>query len=446
MNRFLFSPWIVTCLFCAGAIGQGSPKQIAEPATAAQAASVLDLTSFPMVDVDTDADAGQKTQLIASQSYPAKGTVINVAKKIQAELLKKGFTEAAGASITDDYGSATYVGRGFTITMTVFPGSKPTQSQVNIQNLGNVDLAKLPIPTGAKLLYAMPAVAAYVANAPVDKTKTEMQQLLRAQGWEPFGDTASSFYVKKNAIRLQVMITEAPGLDGKTSIQFSSEQLSVDLPTPPAFVSLQFTDSTGRMLMDSKQSQEEVVSYFKKSLGQIQWKPTTENTVRIGYEDCLIFRNEKKEMIEIKFRQVEGKTRADLRYQTAKQFAEDEKKADALIAELKKKREAEMERKKNPTKIEITAPTQSTASASGNNKSIEFTTKSGAAKASLQAWMKNQETEGWKKKVTIDTKEAGDYTLEKDGVEIHASFIDPGFIPGSITISVRGDYQLSVKK
>ena len=105
-----------------------------------------------------------------------------------------------------------------------------------------------------------------------------------------------------------------------------------------------------------------------------------------------------------------------------------------------------MERKKNPTKIEITAPAQSTASAAGNNKSIEFTTKSGTAKASLQAWMKNQEAEGWKKKVTIDTKEAGDFTLEKDGIEINASFIDPGFIPGSITISVRGDYQLSVFK
>lgn len=446
MNRFVFSLWIATGFICTGVFGQSVPKQIAEPATAAQAASVLDLTSFPVVNPDTDADAGLITSLIASQSYPAKGNVIDVAKKIQAELVKKGFTEAAGASITADYASATHVGRGFTINLTVFPGSKPNQSQVTIQNLGNVDLSKLPVPTGSKLLYAMPAIAAYAANSPVDKAKTEIQQLLRAQGWEPFGDTTSSFYVKKNAIRLQVMITEAPGLDGKTSIQFSSEQLSVDLPAPPAFVSLQFTDSTGRMLLDSEQSQEEVVSYFKKSLGQIQWKPTTENTVRIGYEDCLIFRNDKKEMIEIKFRQVEGKTRADLRYQTAKQFAEDEKKADAQIAELKKKREAEMERKKNPTKIEITAPAQSTASAAGNNKSIDFTTKSGTAKASLQAWMKNQEAEGWKKKVTIDTKEAGDFTLEKDGIEINASFIDPGFIPGSITISVRGDYQLSVKK
>lgn len=60
--------------------------------------------------------------------------------------------------------------------------------------------------------------------------------------------------------------------------------------------------------------------------------------------------------------------------------------------------------------------------------------------------MKNQEADGWSKKVTIDTKEAGDFTLEKDSVELHVSFIDPGFTPGSITISERGDYQLVIKK
>jgi len=245
MNRFVFSLGIATCLVYTGVHGQSAPKQITEPATAAQAASVLDLTSFPVVTPDTDADAGPTTLLIASQSYPAKGNVIDVAKKIQAELVKKGFTEAAGASMTADYASATHVGRGFTVTLTVFPGSKPNQSQVTIQNLGNVDVAKLPVPAGSKLLYAMPAFTAYAANSPVDKVKAEIQQLLRAQGWEPFGDTTSSFYVKKNAIRLQVMITEAPGLDGKTSIQFSSEQLSVDLPAPPAFVSLQFTTRQG---------------------------------------------------------------------------------------------------------------------------------------------------------------------------------------------------------
>ncbi|MFN7893211.1 MAG: hypothetical protein ACK5OC_23160, partial [Pirellula sp.] len=118
MNRFVFSLWIATGFICTGVFGQSVPKQIAEPATAAQAASVLDLTSFPVVNPDTDADAGPTTLLIASQSYPAKGNVVDVAKKIQAELVKKGFTEAAGASITTDYASATHVGRGFTINLT----------------------------------------------------------------------------------------------------------------------------------------------------------------------------------------------------------------------------------------------------------------------------------------------------------------------------------------
>ena len=95
MNRFVFSLWIATCLVYTGVHGQSAPKQIAEPATAAQAASVLDLTSFPVVTPDTDADAGPTTLLIASQSYPAKGNVVDVAKKA----LKK-YSAAFGVAVS----------------------------------------------------------------------------------------------------------------------------------------------------------------------------------------------------------------------------------------------------------------------------------------------------------------------------------------------------------
>jgi hypothetical protein len=445
MFRIFTITFAVFFLICNIVQSQDASKQFSEPATAAQAASVLDLSTFPMVDLDVDPDSSQSTQVIAYQSYPAKGAVIDVAKKIQAALLKKGFKETAGASFTEAYASATYQGRGFTIALTVFPGSKPSTAQVNLQNLGNVDLAKLPMPTGAKLLYALPAMVSFVSELPVDKTKSELQSLLLKQGWEKFGDTSASFYIKKNATRLQVMVSEAPGQGGKTSIQISSEQLSVDLPVPPSFGFLQYADSTGGMIFDTDKSQEEIIAFFKQSLGKTSWKPTTENTVRIGFEDHLIFRNDNKEYIEIKFRNVEGRTQAELKYQNAKQFAETEKKANAQIAELKKKREEEMERKKNPPKITITAPSQSTASEI-EDTSIEFTTKSGVAKASLQDWMKNQEAQGWKKTVNIDSKEIGEFTLSKDGAELNASFVDPGFIPGSITISVRGNYQLLFKK
>ena len=45
MNRCDFFVWISTCFLCAVVQSQSVPKQIAEPATAAQAAFVLDLTS-----------------------------------------------------------------------------------------------------------------------------------------------------------------------------------------------------------------------------------------------------------------------------------------------------------------------------------------------------------------------------------------------------------------
>ena len=198
------------------------------------------------------------------------------------------------------------------------------------------------------------------------------------------------------------------------------------------------------MLFDSDRSQEELVRYFKETLGKTKWQATTDNPVQIDFRDHLIFRNPAKEYIEIQFYEVEGKTRVNLKYQNAKQFAETEKKVDAALDAAKKKREAEMKKKNNPATIEIALPANAKLGEKGE-KSIELSTSSGGAKAAIAEWLKQYEKDGWKLEKTVDEKEVGEYELTKDEMVLHVSFVDPGFIPGSITISVSGDFKLEVK-
>ena len=121
-------------------------------------------------------------------------------------------------------------------------------------------------------------------------------------------------------------------------------------------------------------------------------------------------------------------------------------KEKQLKADLeKKKKDAEMERKENPPKIEITIPKNAEISEQ-DAKSLELTTDSGAAKKSVTDWLAQQEKDGWKLEKTVDTKEIGEYVLTKNDMELKVSFVDPGFIPGSITIRVSGDFKLEVKK
>jgi hypothetical protein len=433
----------VTSSFLAGfflfqACAEGQSKL---PATAVEAAAVLDLSTFPLVNPD-----GEKhNKQIASQSYIAKGSVLEVARNVREKLIAAGLKELEGAMLTDAYASGNYQKNGFSFSLTVMPGSTPGTVGVSITNFGNVDLQKLPKPEGVKLLYALPNMVAYVSEKGAEETADECRRLLVKEGWQPFGDTTASFFVKRNAVRLQVSVGEAPGQGGKTVMQLSSEQMSVDLPSFPEYEWLQYSDTTGGVLFDSRKSQAELVSYFKSELGKAMWQPTTENVVKIGFRDHLIFRNPKKEMIELQFYVVEGKTRCDFKYQTAAQVVEESRQADAFAAAQKAKREAEMELKKNPPKV-VLPMVKGAVIVEQNPKSVEFSTESEEAQVLLAAWLKTLESVGWKKKVTVETKQVGEYTLTKDNVELSVSYVDPGFVAGSITLRVLGDRQIAFEK
>lgn len=423
------------------AFGQSTrPEKPATAATVQQAASVIDLSKFPLVDGAEEPN----TRVIAGQGYTAQGNLVDVARSLQKKLSADGWKELDGAQFIDGYASAFYQKQGFLLSLSVMPGAKPGSVSVNLKNHGNVDLKKLPVPKGATELYSFPGTTAYLTDLKVSDANVELKKLLTSAGWKPFGETTASFFVRQNAVRLQVMVSEAPAQPGKTAIQFSSEQLSLDLPVPGDATLIDYKDSSTQMLVDSPSKQAKVVDFYVAELGKQNWEPTTENPIRIDFHDHLIFRNSEKEMLEIEFQEVDEKTRATITFTTAEEVERLDKRARELAAMKKKELEEEEERKRNPPKITVQAPSGAQAREK-EKKSIEFSIGSGKAQAAVAAWIKTYEDDGWKLTSNVNESVAGNFDLKKDKVELHVDFVDPGFIPGEITISVRGNYQLELK-
>jgi len=418
-----------------------SVAQESQPATVAEAAAVLDLTKFSPVDPANE----NGTMVVASQSYSSTATVSAAAKKVQQQFLQAGWKELDGSTFTDQYASATFQKSGFTVSVSVMPGNASAPSTVNINNHGNVNLKTLPKPAGAIEVYAFPTSIMLMTDASVDETGAQYKKLFAENGWELFGETTVSFFVKKNAVLLQVMVSSAPAQQGKTTIQITSNQMSVDLPAPPDVEGLQYSDTSGQLSFDSAKTQTEWVDWFKNKLGETGWKATTENPLKIDFREYLIFRNPAEELIEVSFSKFEEKTRINVQYQTAAQVAEEDRKAKEFAAKKLAENAAEQERKMNPEKISIVAPVGATAVAE-TPKQIEFSTASGTAKAALATWLVTWESEGWALKKIADENQLGEYELTKGETRISAGFVDPGFIPGSITVTLNGDLQLELKK
>lgn len=429
----------VAILLLCGVVEPGfCQSPAAAPASAAQAAAVLDLSKFPLAPGANPPNH----RVIASQSYSAKGKLTDITNAVRKQLVDLGWKELDGSQTTDGYASAMFQKSGFTLSLSVFPGGEADAVSVNLINHGNVDLKQLPVPPGSTALYVMPTSAAYVTDLTVEQANLECRKLLLAAGWQPFGETTVSFFVKLNAVRLQVMINPAPAQGNKTAIMFSAEQLSHDYPGPPDATNLNYADSTGGMLVDTPRGEPEMEQYFRKELATLGWKPTTEKAIRIGFWDHVIFRNAAGELLDLQLQTVEGKTRSTLKFQTAEEVVRLDKEAKELAA----KKAAELANKPAATKIRVRAPAggqlrEQTA------RSLEFNFTPGKGKAAAQAWIKSYEAEGWKTRTIADEAVAGVYELTKGNQSLQLQFVDPGLvIPAEITISVVGDGQVELVK
>ena len=400
-----------------------------KPATVSEAVKALDFMTLPTLKGAIE----PINRTVGRISYNAPSDCKSAFEFHRHGLLKQKWTEQPGTTVTDEYASGMYTKEGFVASMSAIPVGEPGMVNVSIMLHGNVDLPKLPKPADLKPVYVGPQVAMYSTEVSVEKTTEACHKLLLAQGWLPYGKAGETQFYKQNAIRLTAYISATPAPMSKTSVSFSTEKLSADVPAPVENIQLQYSDSTKEVLFDTKESEDAIEKFYRETLTKGGWKATTDKPFQIDWKRGLIFRNAAKDMLELEMYEVEDEKvlRVIVKHQTAAEVAAIEKAdADALAA------------KKNTSepklgKVQITIPAGAEMTEI-TEKTLEFTIATGKGKTAAAAIRKALSDAGWKESVITADDTVGVIEFKKGEQKISLDYVDPGFIPAEITIRGTG--------
>ena len=420
----------------------GTDETIKGPATVAQAARVLDLSTFPLME----GAAPNPQREVASLSYAVPGKAKAAYDFYRQKLTAQKWKESRDSSLTDQTVSGTFTRNGFVVSVSTYPGGDGGKLAVFIRNLGNVNLSKLPRPGGTKAVYAGDSAAMYVTESAVAATKEACRKLLLSDGWQPYGEAGDTQWFKQNAVRISATVSSAPAQGGKTMISFGSEMLSADLPAPDNAEDLSYAEATKELSFETAAGKDAMIDFYKKKLAQAAWEPTLEKTVDIDEKPTMIFRNPGKDMLTLSFSsERRDRTPVSLQYQSAAEIAELDRqlkeKAPQLRAEMERRQAQEAkefaEAHKPLPKVAVAMP----AGASGVEQSateIKFTIGKGQAKEVTAAWRKQFHEAGWKEDVAAMESMAGAVSLSKDKESLTIHYTDTGFMPAEVTISAIG--------
>lgn len=278
----------VVCLPACGPRGQDAssvspadPKGgPAAPASAVVVAQPISLRKFAVLE---GAEVLGKTS--ANLSYKIKGDPKSVYEFQRKQFLALGWTELPGTQVSADSASGNFRGAGYTISVTVYPFGGPGLVTVLLNNHGSIDLAKLPVPPGAKPLYSGPLGAMYVTEASVATTTDAVRQLLLAAGWEPHGNEGDSWHYKQGLNRISARTLAAPAQGGKTVIDYSGELLCGDLPVPLDAQDIRYTEPQEEVTFKTTADKAALLQFYNEKLSKTGWKPGEENMLRIDDYD-----------------------------------------------------------------------------------------------------------------------------------------------------------------
>ena len=433
------------CLFGCGAKkgaaeNTTSDDAIKTPATVEQAARVLDLSTFPLMDGAKPLESPQ----VANLFYLATGDVKTAFEFNRKALVAQGWKELPNSSVTEQSASGMFSRKGFIVFVSVTP-SGDGSLQVRLQNQGNVKPGKLPVPPNAKAVYVGDSTAMYETEAAVPATVDACRNLFVAQGWVPYSDAGDTAVFKQNANLATVTVSSAPAKGGKTTIQYTNQLISADIPAPPNVEDLRYVDEPPELTFATT-NQDAIVDFYRKTLATAGWKSTMDKMVAVDDKPTMIFRNPAKDMITLSMPYVYGdKLGVSVRFQSAAEIAErDRKRKEAApklraAAEAKAAKEAKeaaelAERNKVP-KVVVTLPADAKV-VKQTNDSIKFTVGKGKAKAAVESLRKQFRDAGWKEDVASLERMSGTLLFSKEGgPSANITYSDTGFMPTEVSVS-----------
>ena len=441
----IFVACALGCVFACGAKkgaadDTDSADAIKTPATVEQAARVLDLSTFPLMDGAKPLESPR----VANLFYLATGDVKTAFEFNRKALLAQGWKELPNTSVTEQSASATFSRNGFVVFVSVTP-SGDGSLQVRLQNQGNVKPGKLPVPPNAKPVYVGDSTAMYATDAAVAATAEACRNLFVAQGWVPYGTAGDSAMFKQNANLVTATVSSAPAKGGKTMIQYSNQLISADIPAPQGVDDLRYGDEPPELTFGTTQNQDAIVDFYRKTLAAVGWKSTMDKLVDVDEKPTMIFRNPAKDMITLSMPSAYGgKLGVSVRFQSAAEIAELDRKikeaaprlraaAEAKAAKEAKEAAELAERNKVPT-VAVTLPADA-KDVKQTKDSIKFTVGKGKAKAAVESFRKQFRGADWKEDVASMAAMAGTLSFSKDDQHLTITYSDTGFMPTEVSLS-----------
>lgn len=420
-----------------------SDGPIQKPASVEQAAQVLDLSTFPLLD----GAKPERSRHVANLTYAAPGNVKAGFDFHRKTLIAQGWKELPNSSVTEQSASAIFARSGFILSLSVMASGKSGEVSVMLQNHGNIKPGQLPVPPGTKPVYVGDSTAMYATEAAVPATAEACRNLFLAQGWVPYGGAGDSAEFKQNAILATATVSVAPAQGGKTMIQYSTRLISADIPAPPNVEDLRYVDQPPELTFETAPDQNAMVHFYRKALAAAGWQPTLDHTVPIDDLPTMIFRNPGKDMLTLKMSAASrGRLRVSVRFQSALEIAELDRKikemAPALRAAAEEKEAKEAARlaeaNKPPPKVAVTLPPDAKGSEQTKDR-IKFTVGKGKAKAAAEALRAQFREAGWKEDVASVTEMTGALSFSREKFQsLTLTYTDTGMSPPEVVLSAMG--------
>jgi hypothetical protein len=432
-------------------LGCGSKKGTAEetasadsnkpPATVEEAAKVLDLSTFPFMD----GAKSTESRHVANLSYVAPGDPKKALEFHRKAFSAQGWKELPNSTISDQSADAMFARDGFVVSLSVIPFEQNGVS-VRLLNHGNVKPGKLPVPPNAKAVYVGDPTAMYTVDTTIPATADAIRSVFVAQGWVPYGNAPDTVIFKKNAILATAYISSAGAQGGKTSIQYSNQLISSDIPAPPNVEDLRYVDEPPELTFATA-NQDAIVDFYRKTLAAAGWKSTMDKMVDVDGKPTMIFRNPAKEMItlSVPYDYGSGKLGVSVGFQSAAEIAERDRKIKELAPKLRAaaeakaakeaKEAAELAEKNKVPRVAVTLPTDA-KDVKQTKDEIKFSVGKGKAKAAVESLRKQFRDAGWKEDVASLERMAGTVLLSKDnGQSVTITYSDTGFMPSEVSVS-----------
>lgn len=276
--------------------------------TVSETKQVLDLTTIPLVKgANTPKQASY-----AKLTYTIPGTADHEAYVFHRDqLVSDGWTQDQGLAITAPFRKDGYV---VTLATSILGGGVVT---VEIQNHGNVDFARLPLPPGSKELVNSPNLVSFRTPLDAAAAKKALQKSLPAKGWQPYGAEKDALYFKQNAVRLEVKIGSAQK-KGQCTINFKPEMLAHDLPAPLDATELKYADATGKLTFNTKSKPEAVAEFYMKELNKMGWKSEAKMLTKAMSGQTMTFENPEDAPLTLLVSTAGAATRVELQHEQPK--------------------------------------------------------------------------------------------------------------------------------